>query len=639
MDTAEIRRRFLSHFESRDHTIVASASLLLDDPNLLFVNAGMVPFVPYFLGQEQAPYKRAVSVQKCVRTLDIEEVGKTDRHGTFFQMNGNFSFGDYFKEGAIDYAWDLVTRSQDDGGYGIEEDRLHVSVYFDDDEAVGLWKRIAGLSDERIHRLGKADNYWSMGVPGPCGPDSELHFDRGPAYGPDGDISKAGDRYIEFWNLVFMQSIRGAGIGKDDFEIVDDLPEKNIDTGMGLERMAMLLQGVDSIYEIDEVHPVLAKAGALAGRTYGADHDADVRMRVVADHVRSGLMLIADGVTPGNEQRGYVLRRILRRVVRSMRLLGVEDTTFPELLPVSYEQMRKSYPELDAEWARISQVAYAEEEAFRHTLKAGTVMFDLAASATKQQGGAELSGAKAFQLHDTFGFPIDLTLEMAAEQGLLVDEVGFRDLMGQQRARAQADSRTKKGQHTDASAYREIFDQMGGAVTFTGTTRWRPTRASRDSSPRRGQLAQSPRARPARLSSTAHRSTPRVVGSSPTRESSHCPTACGCWCSTCSPRPAASSCTRRRCSTGRWSSVSMRTRSSTSSGGAPSVAPTPRHTWCTKRSAKRSARPPPRPAVRTHPVGSGSTSPQPRQCRRPCFATSKPGSTTSCSPTSVSRRS
>jgi alanyl-tRNA synthetase len=467
MDTAEIRRRFITHFEQRDHHVVPSASLLLDDPNLLFVNAGMVPFVPYFLGHEPAPFPRAVSVQKCIRTLDIDEVGKTDRHGTFFQMNGNFSFGDYFKEGAIEAAWDLVTKPRSDGGYGIDESVLHVSVYLDDDESVAIWKRVAGLHDDRIHRLGMADNYWSMGIPGPCGPDSELFVDRGPAHGPD-DLEKAQDRFMEFWNLVFMQSLRGEGTGKDSFEILGDLPKKNIDTGMGLERMAMLLQGVGSIYEIDEVNPVLERAAELAGKRYGADHDDDVRLRVVADHVRSALMLIGDGVTPSNEARGYVLRRILRRVVRSMRLLGVEDHTLPELLPVSLSKMRLSYPELDTEWPRISAVAYAEEEAFRQTLKAGTTMFDLAVTETKQQGGAALSGAKAFQLHDTYGFPIDLTLEMAAEQGLAVDEVGFRDLMAEQRRRAKADAMAKKGQHTDTSAYRQIADGLGRAVTFTG---------------------------------------------------------------------------------------------------------------------------------------------------------------------------
>ncbi len=469
MDTAEIRRRFLAHFESRDHQAVPSASLLLDDPNLLFVNAGMVPFVPYFLGQETAPYKRAVSVQKCVRTIDIEEVGKTDRHGTFFQMNGNFSFGDYFKEGAIDYAWDLVTKPQGEGGYGLEESRLHVSVYQDDDESVALWKRIAGLPDERIHRLGMTENYWSMGVPGPCGPDSEIFLDRGPEYGPAGPIEEAGDRYMEFWNLVFMQNIRGeGGGGKQDYPILGELPAKNIDTGMGLERMAMLLQGRGSIYEIDEVYPVLDRAAELAGKVYGKEHEADVRLRVVADHVRSAMMLISDGVTPGNEARGYVLRRLLRRAVRSMRLLGVEDRTLPELLPVSRDKMMLSYPELGTDWERISTVAYAEEDAFRETLRTGTTMFDMAATEARTAGERQLSGGKAFALHDTYGFPIDLTLEMAAEQGLEVDEEGFRRLMREQRDRAKADAQSKRGRYADAGAYRVAADHIGAPVEFTG---------------------------------------------------------------------------------------------------------------------------------------------------------------------------
>jgi alanyl-tRNA synthetase len=441
--------------------------LILDDPNLLFVNAGMVPFKPYFLGLERPPYKRAVSVQKCVRTLDIEEVGHTTRHGTFFQMNGNFSFGDYFKDGAIELAWDLVTKPQSDGGYGFDESTLYASVYVDDDEAVALWKKIAGLPDERIVRLGKKDNYWSMGVPGPAGPSSEILIDRGPEFGADRDW-EAGDRYMEFWNLVFMQDSLSAVRAKDDFDIEGPLPAKNIDTGMGLERVAYLLQGVDNLYEIDEVFPVIRKAEELSGRTYGANQVDDVRFRVISDHVRSGLMLIGDGVTPGNEARGYVLRRLLRRAVRSMRLLGVEEPVLPELLPVSLEKMKQSYPELEQDWQRISSIAYGEEEAFLQTLRAGTTMFDLAASATKESGQTTLPGEKAFQLHDTYGFPIDLTLEMAAEQGLSVDEAGFRRLMTEQRERAKADARAKKGQHADAGAYREVSDRLGRPVDFTG---------------------------------------------------------------------------------------------------------------------------------------------------------------------------
>src|SRR3954467_13828824 len=467
MDTAEIRRRFIAHFEGRGHTYVPSASLLLDDPNLLFVNAGMVPFKPYFLGQETPPYKRAVSVQKCVRTLDIDEVGKTTRHGTFFQMCGNFSFGDYFKEGAIELGWDLVTRSQADGGFGLPESSLYASIYQDDDEAAALWKKVAGLSDDRIVRLGKSENYWSMGVPGPGGPSSEILIDRGPEFGADRDWD-AGDRYMEFWNLVFMQEELSAVRSKSDFDVRGPLPSRNIDTGMGLERVAFLLQDKANMYEIDVMFPVISKAEELTGRRYGADHEDDVRFRVVADHIRSSMMLIADGVTPGNEARGYVLRRLLRRAVRSMRLLGVEDRILPELLPVSRDKMALSYPEVASDWERISTIAYAEEDAFRQTLRTGTTIFDLAAQEVKANGQTQLSGSKAFALHDTYGFPIDLTLEMAAEQGLAVDEEGFRRLMNEQRERAKADAKAKKGRHSDASAYRQVSDALGRPVEFTG---------------------------------------------------------------------------------------------------------------------------------------------------------------------------
>ncbi|RBY88306.1 alanine--tRNA ligase [Blastococcus sp. TF02A-26] len=462
MQTAEIRRRFLDHFAARGHTVVPSASLVSPDPSLLFTVAGMVPFIPYLTGREPAPYPRATSVQKCVRTLDIEEVGKTTRHGTFFQMNGNFSFGDYFKEGAIQHAWDLVTGRVEDGGLGFDPERIWVTVYLDDDEAAEAWARIAGLPAERIQRLGMEDNYWSTGAPGPAGPCSEIYVDRGPEYGPDGGpaVDRAGDRFLEIWNLVFMQYERGAGEGKD-FPILGELPKKNIDTGMGLERVAFLLQGVDNMYEIDEVAPVLRRAAELAGVTYGAKHDDDVRLRVVADHVRSGLMLIGDGVTPGNEGRGYILRRLLRRAVRSMKLLGVDEATLPELLPVSRDAMGASYPELVTDFARISSVAYAEEEAFRRTLTSGTALFDTAVREAKSQGTPSLSGEQAFSLHDTYGFPIDVTLEMAAEQGVTVDEAGFRALMQQQRDRARADARAKRTGSVDVLAYRRILAEHG----------------------------------------------------------------------------------------------------------------------------------------------------------------------------------
>ncbi|GGU31957.1 alanine--tRNA ligase [Nocardioides albus] len=464
LSTAEIRRRFTAHFaentEIGEHTVVPSASLLLDDPNLLFVNAGMVPFKPYFLGQATPPYDRATSVQKCIRTPDIEEVGKTTRHGTFFEMCGNFSFGDYFKEGAITLAWELITKSVADGGFGFDESVLYPSVLNGDDEAVELWKKITGLPDDRIVRLPPSENYWSMGVPGPGGPCSEILIDRGPEFGADRDWD-AGDRYLEFWNLVFMQDNVVAARSKYDVDIDGPLAQTGIDTGLGLERVAYLMQGKANMYETDVVFPVIEKAMELTGKKYGAAYEDDVRFRVVADHVRSSLMLIGDGVTPGNEGRGYVLRRLMRRAIRNMRLLGYEDPAMPELLPISRDKMGETYTDLHAGWDRIKRVADAEEEAFRKTLAAGTQIFDLAATEVKSSGSTTFTGAKAFQLHDTYGFPIDLTLEMAAEAGLEVDEPGFRGLMTEQRERAKADARAKKGQHADVSVYRTILDTNG----------------------------------------------------------------------------------------------------------------------------------------------------------------------------------
>ena len=476
MRTAEIKRRFLAHFEANGHTVVPSAPLPADDPNLLFINAGMVQFVPFFVGQATAPYPRAVSVQKCLRTPDIEEVGKTSRHGTFFQMNGNFSFGDYFKEGAIGLAWKLVTSPVEQGGFGLDPQRLWATVYLDDDEAIDIWQRVAGLPPERIVRRGKKDNFWSMGIPGPAGPCSEIYFDRGPDYGPEGGPEVDEDRYMEFWNLVFMQYEIADVKSKEDFRILGELPAKNIDTGMGLERIASLLQGVDNLYEIDEVRPILDTAAQLTGKTYGArsghvaseSHPDDVRLRVIADHVRTALMMIGDGVTPSNEGRGYVLRRIIRRAVRAMRLLGWQSgPSLPHLLPVARDAMSPSYPELETDFDRISAYAYREEDAFLGTLKAGTTILDVAIAETKKARRKRLSGDKAFQLHDTYGFPIDLTLEIAAEAGLSVDSDRFRKLMAEQRAAAKADAKARKTGHADLSAYRSVLD-AGGPVEFTG---------------------------------------------------------------------------------------------------------------------------------------------------------------------------
>ncbi|RAU95663.1 alanine--tRNA ligase [Mycolicibacter senuensis] len=468
MQTHEIRKRFLDHFVKAGHTEVPSASVILDDPNLLFINAGMVQFVPYFLGQQTPPYATATSIQKCIRTPDIDEVGITTRHNTFFQMAGNFSFGDYFKRGAIELAWTLLTNSVEQGGYGLDPERIWATVYFDDDEAMELWQEIAGLPAERIQRRGMADNYWSMGIPGPCGPSSEIYYDRGPEFGVGGGPIANEDRYIEIWNLVFMQNERGEGTGKEDFEILGPLPRKNIDTGMGIERVAFLLQGVHNVYETDLLRPVIDVVAEHAPRPYGnpdAPED-DVRYRVIADHSRTAAILIGDGVSPGNDGRGYVLRRLLRRVIRSAKLLGIEGPIVGELMATVRDAMGPSYPELVTDFDRISRIAVAEETAFNRTLASGSRLFDDAARATKSSGSAVLSGTDAFTLHDTYGFPIELTLEMAAEAGLTVDEIGFRELMAQQRARAKADAAARKHAHADLSAYRELVD--AGPTEFTG---------------------------------------------------------------------------------------------------------------------------------------------------------------------------
>ena len=466
MESAEIRARWLRFFESGNpqglsHTVVPSASLIADDPNLLLVNAGMVPFKPFFLGEVTPPYSRATSVQKCVRTLDIDEVGKTTRHASFFQMCGNFSFGDYFKEGAITLAWDLLTKPLSEGGYGFPESKLWVTVFHNDDEAADIWHKVVGVPKERIQRRGMADNFWSMGVAGPCGPCSEIYYDRGPAYGVEGGPVADENRYLEVWNLVFMQNIRANGGTKDDYPIIGELPAKNIDTGLGLERMAALLQGVENIYEIDTTMQILSVASQLAGVNYGKENKSDVALRVVADHARTAMMLIGDGVLPGNEGRGYVLRRMMRRTIRNMRILGAPDRNISELITASIGAMSPQYPELAADSARILSVAQAEEESFLTTLKSGTAIFDLASTDVKKSSSSTLTGDTVFKLHDTYGFPFDLTLEMASEQGLAVDEDGFRRLMKEQKDRAKADAKSKKSGHTDLSEYRKIFDAKG----------------------------------------------------------------------------------------------------------------------------------------------------------------------------------
>ena len=480
MKTEDITQTWYDYFAAKGHERVPSASLISPDPSVLFTIAGMVPFIPYFLGTEKAPYDRAVSVQKCLRTADIEEVGKTARHGTFFQMCGNFSFGDYFKESAIPMAWELLTSPVDGDpdsglrGYGLDPERLWVTVYEDDDEAYGIWRDTVGVPEERIQRFGPEDNYWSTGQPGPGGPCSEIYFDRGAAYGRDGGPEVDETRFIEIWNLVFMQYRLSAVHSKTEFEVAGPLENKSIDTGLGLERLAMVLQGVENMYETDQVRPVLDRAAQLAGASYSSsedpedpNHGTDVRLRMIADHVRSSLMLISDGVRPSNEGGGFVLRRLIRRVVLAMRLLGVDQPVFGELIAVSRDAMKGVYPEVAERFDTIHPVALKEEQAFLRTISAGTAKLDGAVTAAKSSG-RPLSGADAFALHDTFGFPIDLTLEMAEESGVTVDESHFRELMTEQRERARADSKSKKSGHADTEIYSQLM--AGRPTHFTGYT-------------------------------------------------------------------------------------------------------------------------------------------------------------------------
>lgn len=478
MRTAEIQRRFLDFFEKNGHAAVPSASLVSSDPSILFTIAGMVPFIPYIVGTEKAPWPRAASVQKCIRTNDIENVGRTTRHGTFFQMAGNFSFGDYFKAGAIDLSWELLTSSQDEGGFGLDPQRLWITLWEEDQESYTHLTEVIGLDPARIVQLPWEESCWDTGQPGPAGSTGEWYYDRGPDYGPDapsgrqaqwpGD-ERAEDRYLEIWNLVFDQFLRGPGKGKD-YELLGELDDKAIDTGLGVERLAYLLQDKQNMYETDQVFPVIERTQELTGRVYGADAEDDVRMRVVADHVRSAMMLASDGVRPGNEGRGYVMRRLIRRAVRSVRLLGYDRPAMPELLPVSLVAMQDAYPSLEADAERIREVIYAEEDAFRRTLVTGSAIFDQVAGEVRASGGRSVSGADAFRLHDTYGFPIDLTLEMAQEVGLSVDESGFRSAMQEQRERARADAAAKKGGHADTAVYNRLLGERGEAVPFLGYT-------------------------------------------------------------------------------------------------------------------------------------------------------------------------
>jgi alanyl-tRNA synthetase len=432
MESREIRERFLSFFEQRGHQRVPSSSLIPNDPSLLLTTAGMVQFKPYFLGEQDPPYLRATSAQKSFRTTDIDQVGLTDRHLTFFEMLGNFSFGDYFKEEAIAWAHELVT-----DGYGIEHDRLWATVYESDDEAAAIWTDRAGIPPDRVVRRGKADNFWSMGVAGPCGPCSELFVDRGAAYGDEGGPEADEDRHLEVWNLVFMQHECD-----DEINITGDLPKKNIDTGSGLERLAVVLQDVPSSFETDVLRPLLDEAERVTGRRYGKDEATDRSLRILAEHGRACTFLIADGVVPSNEGRGYVLRRMLRRVVSHARRLGVEGEILPGLIERTVELLGEPYPELAERKAFTLQVAASEEEHFARTLRQGMALFEDEVARAKKAGERTFPGAAAFTYHDTYGFPIELTMELAREEGLEVDTESFERLMEEQRNRARAAVRT-----------------------------------------------------------------------------------------------------------------------------------------------------------------------------------------------------
>jgi alanyl-tRNA synthetase len=456
MRSTEIRRRFTDFFVERDHRLVPSSPLIPNDPTLLLANAGMNQFKPFLLGEVEPDFARATSVQKCTRTSDIENVGDRS-HCTFFEMLGNFSFGDYFKEGAIAYAWELVTER-----FGFEPERLWITVYLDDDEAVGIWRQTGGIPAERIQRLGKEDNFWSMGVAGPCGPCSEIHYDRGPGFGADGGPASGSDRYLEIWNLVFMQNVRD-----EDYNIVGDLPRKNIDTGMGLERVATLLQETDSMYETDLFLPILQEVQEVSGAPYGKNDKLDRSLRIVTEHARTASFLIADGVLPSNEGRGYILRRLLRRSVRHLRVLEVEDAVLPVVCARVVDTLGEPWPELVAQRSLIEQVVASEEDSFSRTLRQGSALLDTAIRRTRAAGGTTLAGDTAFQLHDTYGFPYELTLEAAGEAGLEVDADRFGVLMEDQRRRAKEARKELTADLRRLEAYRDLAGRHGRTV-FVG---------------------------------------------------------------------------------------------------------------------------------------------------------------------------
>jgi alanyl-tRNA synthetase len=452
MDSKTIRDRFFAFFDERAHERVPSSSLVPNDPTLLLTNAGMNQFKPYLTGEQTPPYPRAMTVQKCFRTVDIDEVGKTARHLTFFEMLGNFSFGDYYKEKACPWAWELVTE-----GWGIDPDLLWVTVFETDEEARTIWRDGVGVKPERIISRGTMDNYWDMGVAGPCGPCSEIFVDMGDAFGEESPVGPDGNerRYLEIWNLVFMENECNQQI-----EPVSELPKKNIDTGAGVERLAMFLQRVGSVYETDTLGAMLTKAAELTGANYGSDSKADRGLRVLADHGRALTFLIADGVLPSNEERGYVLRRVMRRAIRHARLLGREDVTLPHLVDSTVEIMGDVYPEIVERKDFVREVAGREEERFSTTLRQGLTMLESEIQSARSATQAKLPGDVAFKLHDTFGFPIDLTTEIAADAELEVDQEAFESLMAEQRARARAARRVEEGRPV-AQILEPLLEQRG----------------------------------------------------------------------------------------------------------------------------------------------------------------------------------
>jgi alanyl-tRNA synthetase len=453
LDSNQIRTLFTSFFEEKGHVVRPSASLIPVDPTLLLTNAGMVPFKPYFLGEEPAPFPRATTVQKVVRTVDIDIIGTTQRHLSFFEMLGNFSFGDYFKEDAIAWAYEFVTER-----LGLDPGRLWYTVYETDDEAEQIWIDQVGVPAYRVQRGGK-DNFWQMGVPGPCGPCSEIFWDKGEEFGaPGGPIGGGEDRFLEIWNLVFMQNVQD-----EPYHVVGDLPAKSIDTGMGLDRVAVVMQQVESIFDIDTTKHIRDVAAGYTGLTYGEDESHDVSLRILADHARSVTFLIADGVIPSNDGRGYVLRRLLRRAVRHAWQYGGQGLVFPDLVEATVEVMGDWYTELRDRRDFITQVVTREEERFRRTLESGHQLLD---AELQGEANTTLSGSTAFKLHDTYGFPIELTREIASERGVTVDSEGFEVEMAAQRRRAR--EAWKGGDDVAAlEIYRSVLE-VTGLTDFVG---------------------------------------------------------------------------------------------------------------------------------------------------------------------------